>query len=124
MGSLATRFLITGFSGFVVYWLAFQALSPFAARPIALAASYLAAAVVHFTLSKYFTFQEPSKERLPGNVAKYVATLAITTSLNVAAVTALHDWMGFDINVSLAGGVVASMALSFLMMKAFVFARG
>lgn len=124
MGSIATRFLITGISGFIVYWLAFHGLSALAPQPIALAVSYLMAAVVHFALSKYFTFQEPSKERLPSDLAKYIATLAVTTSLNVAVVTALHDWAGLDINLSLAGGVVASMGLSFLMMKAFVFARG
>ena len=118
------RFALTGFSSYLLYVLLFYILS----RRIgfdeyaSLVATYMSAAVLYFVASKYFTFTSRDRDGIPVEILRFILLLCLTTLVNWASFYCARAGFHLDVFIALFIGIVISSALSFTVMRMWVFA--
>ncbi|MBI5132526.1 MAG: GtrA family protein [Rhodopseudomonas palustris] len=115
------RFIITGVSSYVLYIVLFYFLSRHAGEYVSLVVSYVVAAAAHFVASKYFTFLHKSSVAIRAEVLKFGVLLCMTTVVNWGAFYGARTLLHLDTSIALFIGIVASSAISFTVMRAWVF---
>lgn len=118
------RFALTGLSSYLLYVLLFNILS----RKIgideyaSLVAAYIFAAVLYFVASKYFTFSSRDRDSISVEILRFILLLCLTTLVNCASFYFARVGFHLDVFIALFIGIVISSALSFTVMRAWVFA--
>jgi putative flippase GtrA len=118
------RFGLTGLSSYLLYVFVFSIL----ARAIgideyaSLVAAYMFAAILYFVASKYFTFTRKDRDNISVEILRFVLLLCLTTLVNFASYYFARMVFHLDVFLALFIGVVVSSALSFTMMRTWVFA--
>jgi len=124
LASEGFRFALTGFSSYLLYVLLFYILS----RRIgfdeyaSLVATYMSAAVLYFVASKYFTFSSRDRDSIPVEILRFILLLCLTTLVNWASFYCARAGFQLDVFIALFIGIVISSALSFIVMRTWVFA--
>jgi putative flippase GtrA len=117
------RFALTGLSSYLLYVSLFFVFSQVLREYTSLTLAYMAAAVLHFVASKYFTFLHTTHENISAELLKFVLLLCLTTLVNWAAFYCARTGFRLDVSSALFIGILASSTLSFTVMRAWVFAR-
>lgn len=118
------RFALTGLSSYLLYALLFYIL----ARRIeideyaSLVAAYMSAAALYFVASKYFTFSSRHRDNISVEILRFVL-LCLTTLANWASFYCARAGFHLDVFIALFIGILVSSALSFTVMRTWVFAR-
>jgi putative flippase GtrA len=121
----AFRFALTGLSSYLLYVLLFYIL----ARRIeideyaSLVAAYMSAAALYFVASKYFTFSSRRRDNTSVEILRFILLLCLTTLVNWASFYCARAGFHLDLFVALFIGILMSSALSFTVMRTWVFAR-
>jgi putative flippase GtrA len=119
------RFALTGLSSYLLYVLLFYIL----ARRIeideyaSLVAAYMSAAALYFVASKYFTFSSRRRDNTSFEILRFILLLCLTTLVNWASFYCARAGFHLDLFVALFIGILMSSALSFTVMRTWVFAR-
>ena len=117
------RFALTGLSSYLFYVFLFFALSHVFGEYTALILAYVTATAAHFVASKYFTFLGKSRANLLPELLRFVVLLCVATLLNWATFYCARTVLGLDVSIALVVGILACSALSFIAMRAWVFAK-
>ena len=117
------RFALTGLSSYLIYVFLFFVFSPVLGEHAALALAYMTAAALYFAASKYFTFLGGSRANLLPELLRFVVLLCVATLLNWATFYCARTVLGLDVSIALIVGILACSALSFIVMRAWVFAK-
>ena len=116
------RFALTGLSSYLLYVLLFHILSGRIDEYASLVAAYMSAAVLYFVASKYFTFTSRDRDNIPLEILRFILLLCLTTLVNWASFYCARAGLHLDVFIALFIGIVISSALSFTVMRAWVFA--
>jgi putative flippase GtrA len=116
------RFALTGFSSYLLYVLLFYILSGRFDEYASLVATYMFAAVLYFVASKYFTFTSRDRDSIPVEILRFILLLCLTTLVNWASFYCARAVFHLDVFIALFIGIVISSALSFIVMRTWVFA--
>jgi hypothetical protein len=73
--------------------------------------------------SKYFTFLHTTPENISAELLKFVVLLCITTLVNWALFYCARTVFRLDVSIALVIGILACSTLSFIVMRAWVFAK-
>jgi putative flippase GtrA len=121
----STRYLIVGGMCFLIYFgllrLLFSALQvPY---PLAVAIAYALAVAVHFLGNRAFTFGGADAP-IAAQLGRYGAMVILNYAFQVAVLYVLYDLCGLNFYIGAIGGILATLASGFLLMRTWVFARG
>ena len=117
------RFALTGLASYLLYVSLFFVFSQVLGEYTSLTLAYMAAAALHFVASKYFTFLRKNRENISAELLKFVVLLCLATLANWATFYCARTGFGLDVSIALFIGILACSALSFIAMRAWVFAR-
>ena len=84
----------------------------------------MSAAVLYFVASKYFTFTGRDRDNVPVEILRFILLLCLTTLVNWASFYCARAGFHLDVFIALVIGIVISAALSFTVMRTWVFASG
>jgi putative flippase GtrA len=115
------RFALTGLSSYLLYVLLFYILSGRIDEYASLVAAYMSAGVLYFVASKYFTFTSRDRDSIPVEILRFILLLCLTTLVNWASFYCARAGFHLDVFIALFIGIVISSALSFTVMRAWVF---
>ena len=118
-----SKFALTGLSSYVLYVLLFHILSGRIDEYASLVAAYVSAAVLYFVASKYFTFTSRDRDNIPIEILRFILLLCLTTLVNWASFYCARAGFHLDVFIALFIGILMSSALSFTVMRTWVFAR-
>jgi putative flippase GtrA len=117
------RFALTGLSSYLLYVFLFFVFSHVLGEHVSLALAYITAAALYFVASKYFTFLRSTHENILAELLKFVVLLCVTTLVNWASFYCARTVFRLDVSIALLVGILACSTLSFIAMRAWVFAK-
>ena len=117
------RFALTGLSSYLLYVSYFLSFSHVLGEYASLTLAYMAAAALYFVASKYFTFLRKSRANISAELLRFIVLLCLATLVNWASFYCARTGFRLDVSIALFIGILASSALSFTVMRAWVFAK-
>lgn len=117
------RYLVAGATSAGVNLVGYTLLISFSDMWYVIAAllSFLLGAVVSFTLQKFWTFNEPTIGRIPGQLVQYLLIVTFNVAVNIAFLATLVEVFGFNKLIAAFVSTGAISLWSFFMYRRLVF---